>query len=367
MAKKSIFVVDDEPDFLEMVQEILIDDFDITTMTTGQEAFDKFEAAQPDIILLDIGLPDIDGYQVCQEIKKQDLEDSVSIIFISGRDSLNERLTGYNAGADDYIVKPVELAELLAKVQTINKFQRGKETLKQQELLSRNMAFQAMTEASQYGSVLQFFKKAALCSNCDEIAKEIVEVCNEFTLNCGVQIRGEGALTLRSSGGECSPMEYQLFELLSQRGRIYTYNQRVMFNAGDISILVTNMPTEDEVRSGRLVDLLAAIVEAAQSALINLARLNTLKTLLDTTQSTLATISKSYSEQKEETVTVIDRMTIDMEAAIVKMGMTEQQEEYFVNLAEVTLRTLLKQHDEDYIIEQSLSDIVADIQKYVGD
>ncbi len=366
MNRKSVFVVDDEPDFLELIQAILEDDFDVSVMTTEQEALDKCAEALPDIILLDVGMPDMDGYQVCREVKNSDADDTISVIFISGRDSLKERLAGYNVGADDYIAKPVDLEELLVKVHTIRKFQLSKDNLKQQEILSRSMAFQAMSEAAQYGSVLQFFKKAASCSSYNEIAQAVVEVCTEFCLSCAVQIRGEEALTLRSSGGPCSPIEHQLFELLSSRGRIFTFKRRGMFNDGDISILVTNIPIEDKNRSGRLVDLLAAIVEAAQSAIVSLARLNTLKNLLASTQTTLATISKNYSAQKSETVSIIDKMIIDMEVAIGAMGMTDEQEQYFVNLAESTLADLLKQHSEDHVIEKSLGDIVSEMQKYAG-
>jgi len=367
MEKKLVFIVDDEPDFLELMEEALKSDFDIRGLTTGRAALEKIEDETPNIILLDVGLPDMDGYQVCKEIKKADRGDNMSVIFISGHDSLEQRLSGYNSGADDYIAKPVEVDEILAKVHAVSKFQSSKEYVRTQEIYSREMAFQAMSEAAQYGSVLQFIKTASQSTNNEEIAQAVSGICSEFHLNSSIQIRGDDALTLRFNSGACSPIEIQLFELLSKQGRVYTFNKRYMFNDLHVSILITNMPIEDEIKAGRLNDLLATIVEAAESAVTNLARFKILKKLLETTQSTVTTISNSYSENQNETTAIMDRMIKDMGLALDRIGLTEEQEAYFVKLAESTLEELIHLHDEERKVELDLEGVVAGIKKSIND
>jgi len=365
MENKSIFIVDDEPSFCEMIQEVLEDDFDTYTAATGSEALENISELTPNIVLLDVGLPDIDGYQVCQKIKESDHDDQISVVFISGRESIEERLKGYDSGADDYLVKPINIEELRVKMHAISKFQRGKESLKTQEKFSRDMAFQAMSEASQYGSALQFFKQASQCTSNMEIAQAVVDLGTSFSLKCSVQIRRQNTITLRSGGGNCSPIEEQLFEVLCSRGRVYNFNQRYMFNDAHVSILVTDMPIGDEVLSGRLNDLMATIVEAAESAIINLARFDGLKDLLGATQATVTTVANSYSEHKGKTISLMDSMISQMEYALGGLGLTEEQEEFFIKLAESTLESLIELHGEAFIIEQNLEAIVNKIKDQV--
>jgi len=165
MSNKRVYLVDDEPDFLELEREALDGDFNISCMSFGHAILNEIDYTQPSIVLLDVELPDINGYEVCKQIKEKDQHDNISIIFISGNDSINERLAGYSAGADDYIVKPVDIFELKAKAHIVSKFQQNKENIKTQETLARDMAFQAMSEASQYGRVLQFRKKKLMTVN----------------------------------------------------------------------------------------------------------------------------------------------------------------------------------------------------------
>lgn len=365
MSKKIVFVVDGSKDFITSVQPMLQPDFTVWCMSSGRDTLDKLGEITPSIILLSVNLPDMDGYQLCREIKQNDPEDCISVIFMSGSESLEDCQAGFDAGADDYLLKPVDANNLRAKMNAALKFQQDKIALKEKERLSRDMAFQAMGEASQYGAVLQFVKTAAACKTIREIAQGVNNICTEFSLNSCVQIREGSILSMRSGGGECSPIEHQLFELLSNRGRVYTFNNRYIFNDKHISILVTNMPIEDESKSGHLNDLLATVVEAAESAIVSLARLSSLKTLLGKTETTLTTITSAYSTQKSDTIAVMDRMMLKMEEALSSLGLTEEQETFFLSLAESTQETLLRQFVDAHLIERDLSNIVSEIKKRV--
>lgn len=365
MQSQKTYIVDDEPAFLELMSNALADSYEVVTFSTGQSVLDKLSEFPPNIVLLDVSLPDINGFEVCKSIKKSDPNDTISVIFISGHYSLAERLAGYNAGADDYLVKPVDIEELRAKVNAVSKYRQEKECIREQEALSRNMAFQAMTEAAQYGAVLQFVKKSATCASNRDIALAIAAVCAEFSLNCTVQIRTDEVLTIRANGDECNPIEHQLFEMLSHQGRIYTFNKRYMFNDRHLSMLITNMPIEDESKSGHLNDLLATIVEAGETAIVSLARLSSLNNVLATTQSTLASVTNAFSDQKSETIATMDKMMIAMETALMNLGLTEAQEKFFIELGESTQDSLLKQFVKTREIEGKLRNMVESIQKRV--
>jgi DNA-binding response OmpR family regulator len=110
-----ILVVDDELRNLAIVEELL-EGYDVEVALTGEEALEKSKRMRPDLILLDVMMPGMDGYEVCRRIKATGETRTSKVIFVSGKAMIEERLVGYAAGGDDYIAKPFDHAELLAKI-----------------------------------------------------------------------------------------------------------------------------------------------------------------------------------------------------------------------------------------------------------
>lgn len=114
--KGKILIVDDNSTNIEILEEYLEVDYELAIATSGEEALQKAPAFQPALILLDIMMPGIDGYEVCRRIRAHPQLRQAKIIMVSAKAMLTERLEGYAAGADDYITKPFDEEELLAKV-----------------------------------------------------------------------------------------------------------------------------------------------------------------------------------------------------------------------------------------------------------
>jgi len=114
--QKKILVVDDDPNNIVIVGELLGDDYDLKTATTGEEALEIALDFLPDIILLDIMMPGIDGYDVCRRLREHSTLQYAKIIMVSAKAMVSERLKGYEVGANDYLTKPFEEDELLEKV-----------------------------------------------------------------------------------------------------------------------------------------------------------------------------------------------------------------------------------------------------------
>ena len=120
MDKKKILVVDDEPDILELVHYNLEKGgFDVETATNGREAIKIAKEMYPALILLDVMMPEMDGMETCMQIRDHaELEDTV-IAFLTARAEDYSQLAGFNAGADDYITKPIKPRVLLSRVQAL--------------------------------------------------------------------------------------------------------------------------------------------------------------------------------------------------------------------------------------------------------
>ena len=98
------------------VEELLESQYNLMTVSTGIEALKMAQEFRPDLILLDIMLPGMNGYEVCQEIRKSSSLRHTKILMVSAKAMEQDRLKGYQVGADDYLTKPFDGEELLAKV-----------------------------------------------------------------------------------------------------------------------------------------------------------------------------------------------------------------------------------------------------------
>ena len=120
MAKKRILVVDDEPDIVNIVKKRLVDNgYDVIIAIDGQDALDKARKENPDLIVLDIMLPKMDGYKVCGLLKSDSRYNKIPIIMFSARAQEEDIKMGDEVGAEAYITKPFEPQALLSKIREL--------------------------------------------------------------------------------------------------------------------------------------------------------------------------------------------------------------------------------------------------------
>ncbi|MBP7836294.1 MAG: response regulator [Candidatus Omnitrophica bacterium] len=115
-----ILIVDDDPDIRDVLKLTLSEEnYEILEAGDGEEALRVIRSIQPDLILLDYKIPKIDGREVCRRIKKDLLLRHLPIIMVTGKGDISDKVDGIDAGADDYVVKPFEPKELLARIRMI--------------------------------------------------------------------------------------------------------------------------------------------------------------------------------------------------------------------------------------------------------
>ena len=118
--EQRILLVDDEADILEFISYNLIrEGYQVYTATNGKEAVAKAREVVPHLILLDVMMPEMDGIETCQEIRKQDELKNTLIAFLTARGEDYSQIAGFEAGADDYVVKPFEAKEVIARIKAV--------------------------------------------------------------------------------------------------------------------------------------------------------------------------------------------------------------------------------------------------------
>lgn len=115
-----IFVLEDDPQMRSLlVRGLREEGYEVHGYATGSELLRKVAESVPDLFVIDIGLPDTDGRDVCQAVRAQGV--TVPVLFLTARDSLPDRLSGFRVGGDDYLTKPFAFAELLARLEALER------------------------------------------------------------------------------------------------------------------------------------------------------------------------------------------------------------------------------------------------------
>ncbi|MEI7635040.1 MAG: response regulator [bacterium] len=149
MANNIVLIVDDEPIAHQTLEALLTpEDYELVFASSGPEALEKAARILPDVILLDVMMPGMDGYETCRRLRANPATSSVPVIMITALNDRKSLITGIESGADDFITKPIDNAELRARMRTITTLNRYR------LMLTEQSRFEWMLERSQDGYVL---------------------------------------------------------------------------------------------------------------------------------------------------------------------------------------------------------------------
>jgi adenylate cyclase len=146
---RKILVVDDTPGNVKLLTDLLtVKGYDVATAASGHEALARIDADCPDLVLLDIMMPGMNGYEVCQRIRQNPATEILPVVMVTALDPSQERTKGIEAGADDFLGKPVNQQELLARVRSLLKVKEYYDTIQDQkaELAEWNKKLESRVE-----------------------------------------------------------------------------------------------------------------------------------------------------------------------------------------------------------------------------
>jgi len=242
-----------------------------------------------DLILLDIEMPGINGYETCRRMRANGYDRPV--VFVSAHDTAPERVEAYQSGADDFIVKPVSVHELQHKVSALLQHSTAIESLANQSRTAQQVAFTAMTSMGELGVLMDFMRQSAGCTTPEAVADVLLTALAAYGLHGVVQVRSSHAGTLdKSNASQASPLQAVVMASLRDMGRIFVFGSRGIINYERISLLVHNLPTDDEERLGRLRDNLALLAEGAETRLAGIEAASALGSLQADASQTLSAL-----------------------------------------------------------------------------
>ena len=248
-----ILSIDDNPINQKLIAKSLAPNYVVHQAMSAHEGLKRLASLAPDLILLDIDMPGMDGYQCCQEIRRAPDFRETPVLFLSCLNDPEDQLRGYQAGADDFISKPFNLAVLKAKI------------ARNIERMPRTMRAHGPAAGLNADKRLNTFLLACLDANSiGELHQRINQACIELHLSFAVRCRDEhGQRQTLGSIADPSALEKVLLEEFHSQLSLGS-GSRILISTGHFSLLVRSMPSALLARGGELEQFLQQVLKAAE-------------------------------------------------------------------------------------------------------
>lgn len=347
-----LFSVDDDPMMQSVLKAVLAPEFDIETFGSAEECRARLAERQPDMFLLDIDLPGMDGYELCRTLKADPQTQNLPVTFVSSHDDIDERLAGYEAGGADFIVKPFDGAEVLRKARVARRALAEERGLREQALASEQLVSMVLESIDEYGLVLQFLGKVIACGDAAEVAEAMQHLLRGYRLEGVVQVRvGDEEITL-GGAGPSSPLETSIVNHVRTLGRLFEFKRNSVHNFDHITVMVGNMPLEKADVCGRIRDNLGMAAQGAearllaiQTAVADRRKQAGLFRVLDNLRATLGTLTADHRRERLQGATLSFEMQQGLAKSFVHLGLTTAQEMYLEDLVKRHMERLVALYD----------------------
>lgn len=356
--RPTVLIIDDSPIDISFLFSTLSKTYSVLIANNGTMGLEAAEAKQPDVILLDVSMPELDGYQTCRQLKQNPKTQTIDVIFVSAHDTTEEKMSGYDAGGSDYIVKPASPDELLQKVRLAVENKKLRESILKDKDNAFSTAHSALTSAGELAVVIDFFRDLSVVSSVSELSNTIVHALEKFNLISTVKVSFSKGDVFTALQNPVSPLEKEILNRLVSDGKTLEYENRVGLSKGNISILAKNMPEDDVELHDRYRGYIATFAEAADRVINELEAEFNLSALLSEAQQAMVESSQQHSHYKTATHAIMDNVLMDIQKAFDDWGLTESQEKVLLQIVNKSTDEFLHYYEDSLKTDHKMKGIL---------
>lgn len=368
----TIMIVDDNADNRELLEDIFEEDYRVSCCEDGITCLANAPELQPDLILLDVNMPQMDGYEVCRRLKAEPRTALIPVVFVTALASPEQRLKGYEAGAEDYVTKPF-VDEIIVEIVTkVLERQRQMATFEQQNKEAMKTAFQAMASSSELGQIIQFLQNSFAFKSEQALASGLLETLGAFGLN--------GCLNVRCGYGDlyfgCTPdsIERRVMERFRDGERFLDFGARTLVNGEKVTLLIKNMPLNKPDDYGRIKDHLTVLISGSDACikaletelLLEHERRGGIEAVVSRSQQELDDLHRLIGEQETTTQSVINMLNNRIEHVVFGLGLDEDQEKAIMGALDNAVDEIQNLADTSARVEQTFTRFVDDLDRLVS-
>ncbi|WP_096086335.1 response regulator [Agaribacterium haliotis] len=372
---ETILIIDDDTLVQKLLARLLQEHYQVSLAGSGEQGLELVEQIKPNIILLDIEMPGMNGYEVCAALRRIPCCATVPVIFLSSRSSVKERLKGYEVGGDDYLPKPFEEKELLAKVKLLVEYSVERQQLKACADSAQATAVEAMATSFELGKSVRFVEQSYFSKGCDQLAAQLLNFCSDLELSAALMIKTRrGPHFYSSTQGSAAPLEQEILALLHSNQRFVDFGQRTQVNFKQVALLVKNMPKLNSSRYGRIKDVLPFVLGAADAKTrvldaeraLGVQRAE-LGASIATVNMSLETLSEAFNRSLEAVSSTMSALIAQLSFELRNMGMDADQEEWVLDKVEAAASQISECIEGNVNAERVLADVLSLLKKITSE
>ncbi len=335
--------------------------YELRSAFNGEEGLEAALQNPPQIILLDVEMPGMNGYDVCTQLRQHEITRDIPVIFLSSHSSLRERMQGYEVGADDYLVKPFEPENLVARVGVLQRFREQRSQLLHDYESARETAMVALAGTSELAMAMQFLERSHSLNDIGALASALFEVTRNLQLNCCLYVNVDDEEHWFADGEGIRPLEQELVQMSDRGQRFVDFGARTIVNYQNLSLLVREMPLDDMSRYGRIKDLLPLLLSSVDTRVGNLAAE---KAMMKQSQELLAAfgrirssfyhLTKGLIRNQEYSNGLLRGMLQELNQDFLRMGLEEDQEAYVLDRIDTAIEDAIEKIDASQALRDTL-------------
>lgn len=289
---------------------------------------------------MDIHLPDKTGLDVCRSVNELPKEKRPHIVILSADSDDAVVKEAYELGVGDYIVKPFNVTAFYERLIRFSQDIEKITALEEQDATIQSMTETVMKQAASYGNGLELISRLNTCHDAKSLCDAVLQNFLSQGFHCAVQVRTpDEVMSFDVDVSECSDIELQIFELLRNKGRIYNFGKRCIFNDEHVSILIKNMPHQGTQTYDSMVDVAAKLIPAINTRFISICEHNSLVKAKNSLSQALAMLSEGVNEMEMEKRQLMENIEMQIGLSFHQLDLDEQQESFFLNMIEREIRT----------------------------
>ncbi len=314
----------------QQLEALLGEKYDLLFTDTVSVVAEAVAATDIKLILIDVtslgAERTLEGCQALKEVSE------LPVVLLADRDTLDYKMQAYEAGCDDYLTRS-DMYELKARLDRVLFNQIANDQLRMQLKQAHEMAFIAMSDTSDLGVNVQFLLEVNHCSNIDELGMRLFQSLRRYGINCSLQMRSRYGVKNMEANGMAKEMESALLSACAEQGRYVDFGRRSIMNYGRVSLLVKNMPLDDEKKYGAIKDNVFSLLQGCDARIESLDNQQSLtlesllvKRLTGQLRSLVGQVEEGYQEVMRGIADVVENMAEGVENSLQYLGMDETQE-----------------------------------------
>lgn len=375
----NILVCDDDPLISSLLKKIIAKEgHTVHCVESGRECLNLVEKLKPDLILLDLNMQGMSGYEVCKKIKDDENTKEIPVVFVSAMSADSDILKGYELGGDDYITKPISGEETIAKIRhALSASSRVNDLEGQIDSLSQ-IAHNAMLEASFIGAVAHFSTQTAFINDYEGLSESLLVALERFDLKAKIIAFSEFAGELHYGHSDLNEKDIKLMksarEVYLRDGsesinRFHIIKQYLITHCNNAIILAKPLPLSDEAKVGQIEDVMGHLSSLYSVRLLDIDHTNEMSAyikantrIMKEMENTLTTLESTFIDNNQGLAGLLDDLLTRFERATHQLLLSEDDENALLSILHEAMKHINKCNKTSKDIDHSLMNILGVLQ-----